>query len=151
MRVIKGLLFVHPSMGLGVVTGVSGSSASVYFESYPGKSYLITLNYIKTVYSYTAVEEQVKSVKDIIRKDLLDGFFNSSTKAKGHEIFNKNDAIYIFDEKENIISANVIGTKVYETKIIYENGVVSMFCDCPVDGPCKHLFALIDYIKHNDV
>ena len=148
MRVSKGLLFVHPSMGLGIVTSLSGSSASVSFEDYPGRSYLIALNYIKTVYSIEAVRERVKSVSDIIRKDLLDDFFTSSTRAKGHDIYNRKDPIYINEVRDDYIGANVVGTNIYELFIRYDSGIISMYCSCPVNGYCKHLFALTDYIKH---
>lgn len=149
MKVVKGLLFVHPSMGLGIVTSVSGSNASVTFEEYPGKSYLITTSFIKTAYSSIAVLDRVKSVRDIIRKDLLDGFFNAATKNKGHAIYESGSAVAITSETDQLITANVVGTYIYDVKISYIDGVVSMFCDCPVNGYCKHLFALTEYVKHN--
>ena len=148
MRIVSGLLFVHPSMGLGIVTSLTGDNASVTFADYPGKSYLISCSYIKSVYSFNAVSNVVKSVRDIIKKDLLDNFFTSSTRAKGHSIYVNQDAISIAEETPNQIKAYVLGTFIYDVNIQYNAGIVRMFCSCPVRDYCKHLFALIDYVKH---
>ena len=148
MRIVRGLIFVHPSMGLGIITSLTSDSASVCFSEYPGRPYLISLNYIKTVYSIAAVEEKVKSVRDIIRADLLDGFFTPATRAKGHAIYANDDPIMIYEENDNAIRANIVGTSIYDTSITYVDGVVHLYCSCPVQGECKHLFALTDYVKH---
>jgi len=48
---------------------------------------------------------------------------------------------------ENVIYAKVQGKRLYSQKIYLETN--EMHCTCPYDGYCKHLAALIIWLKHN--
>ncbi len=64
------------------------------------------------------------------------------------------DAVQKVTKNEEIYKALVYGTEIYEVEVnINENGVVEdMDCDCPYarNDNCKHMAALLYYIKNED-
>lgn len=55
-----------------------------------------------------------------------------------------------YNNSLNIIEADIVGSKVYQTKIVIKNNnIIETNCNCPFDGLCKHLGALMYEVRDN--
>ena len=148
MKFTPGLLYVHPSLGLFIVISHYGNTINAYsFE----KHAIIPLSssYVSQTYDLKIADNSFTNIKDIIDQGGLDAFFDSITADRAKNYINDN-RIYIDCVTDKMIAATITGSYRYKTKIYYEEGIIHLNCDCPVDGSCKHLYALKEYIKRND-
>ena len=133
-------LFVHTHLGLCVML-------SQDFDNI--KAYLVKENRQITLYSPVLFDKFYSSdtapyysdIKELVVSGLFDFIFDNATKIKARPYY-KEDAISNITYSKNKISASILGTRLYETSIEIINNVINMKCSCPVNGLCKHQYAL---------
>lgn len=137
MDIKRYFVYEHPVFGIGIVLSVRGNEIDTYF-SHKGKT-VVSREYISSL-PYKKI-----TVKELCLSGALGVFFDSPTRQRSREYIN--NRIIIKEIDDDHVKANVIGTSVYDTEIKIINNIVSLKCNCPVDGFCKHLYALIETIK----
>lgn len=71
--------------------------------------------------------------------------FDPEVRARGAAYFS-HGAVRLLSGSRSKVSAKVKGTEVYQVDLTWENGDLSLCCDCEYfdsTGPCKHLWATI--------
>ena len=71
--------------------------------------------------------------------------FDAAIKVRG-QTYHAQRKVRISSGSGNRVKATVRGSQFYEVEMKWENGDLSLFCDCPYfesDGPCKHLWATV--------
>lgn len=72
-------------------------------------------------------------------------YFSSQILERGYDYF-KDNRIEIINASNESIDANVDGYRQYNLRISFNNNDIrSMFCNCPFEGNCKHLAAVLYY------
>lgn len=84
-------------------------------------------------------DDNVKALQKIAKNQ----YFNPITRTKG-EFYANRDLISAFSFDGDIIKAKIKGTHFYETSVSLKTGLFD--CSCPVNGDCKHEYALITYL-----
>jgi len=75
----------------------------------------------------------------------LGGYFNSTVRARGHEYYWQGRVRVEYGSADSV-GAHVRGSRIYDVKLDWEQGVLSGWCDCAyfeTDGACKHLWAAL--------
>ena len=75
--------------------------------------------------------------------------FESQILERGYDYYNF-DAVDILKVTNRSIDANVMGSNPYLLRINIKNdNIESMYCDCPYEGNCKHLAAVLYYAEEH--
>lgn len=75
--------------------------------------------------------------------------FQSHIIERGYDYYNFG-FVEIIKVSNNSIDANVMGSTLYKARINLDNdNIKSMYCDCPYEGYCKHLAAVLYYTEEH--
>lgn len=76
-------------------------------------------------------------------------YFGSKILERGLDYYNSN-AVRIYICSTDCIEAQVAGSRIYDVRINFEDSKIqSMHCNCPYEGNCKHLAALLYYVENH--
>ena len=129
-------LLKHKSLGPGVVLrNPHDGTVDCYFSD----------GLKRIVVDHPYVEKWDLSITDFIKNQLYDGIFDAYLKEKAKKYIDS-DHIQLVDIGDDIINARVKGTKTYNVSISLSNSRLSFTCDCPVQGLCKHMYAVCAYV-----
>ena len=129
-------LLKHKSLGPGVVLrNPHDGTVDCYFSD----------GLKKILVDHPYVEKWDLSITDFIKNQLYEGIFDAYLKKKA-EAYIDSERIQLVDIGDDIINARVKGTKTYSVSISLSNSRLSFTCDCPVQGLCKHMYAVCAYI-----
>ena len=103
----------------------------------PPKSHLFSL----------AEEESLAQKVHAFDLAFLHSLFAPSVLARGQNYFH-NDWVTKVQYEASRIKAEIVGSELYETQLFLQEKEVYYTCDCPFGGACKHLAALLIYLKH---
>lgn len=143
MNIKKGEVVYFDNFKFGIVISINSSQASIYFPlenrpfNFPLKN-VNSLNNKKVVDNLT--------IYDVFHLNLLDYFFPIKIRSRARSYANDYN-IDLFIDDENEVRASISGSDLYDTSITFDDNVISLYCTCPYEGDCKHLYALILYIK----
>jgi hypothetical protein len=113
-----------------------------------GKIYFAESKSVKTVilsHPYLSVAEKI-SLNKFVSLGLYEGLFDDDTKRRAKEYID--NRIKNMHLSENECYGAIIGTHEYSFRItIDNNSFITLSCTCPVEGACKHLYAVFVNIK----
>lgn len=134
------LLIKHLSLGYGVLLKRENNDL--------GKIYFADAKSIKNVvlsHPYLSVAEGL-SLNKFVSLGLYEGLFDANTKNNAKDYFDNH--IKNMHLGENECYGEIIGTHEYSFRIsVDKSGSISLSCTCPVEGVCKHLYAVFVNIK----
>ena len=134
------LIIKHLSLGYGVLLKRENNDlGKIYFaDSQSSKSVILS-------HPYLAVADKI-SLNKFVSLGLYEGLFDSDTKERAKEYMD--NRIKNMHLSENECYGSIIGTHEYSFRItIDQNSFVTLSCTCPVEQPCKHLYAVFTNIK----
>ena len=136
-------LIEHKSLGLGIILSHS-SDFSTYRVSF---EYKIGVKEIINDTRFVNIPNN-PTLDRIISSRVFEGLFDSFTKYKavGYE-----DKIKIEEHTNYLVSGEIKGTSIYKFRIEINRNKLSINCSCPVNGLCKHLYAVFSYLRSNKV
>lgn len=77
-------------------------------------------------------------------------YFDSAILTRGKDYY-ISGYVNNVEKQDNVYTASIYGTKVYETSVNIVNGTyVTDFCTCPYGLHCKHAVALLYQLRHTD-
>ena len=134
------LLIKHLSLGYGVlVKRENNDSGKIYFSDSQSIKTVVLSN------PYLSVAENLSLTK-FVSLGLYEGLFDQYTKEKGKEYID--NRIKNMHLSENECYGSIIGTHEYTFRItIDSNSFITLSCSCPVDGVCKHLYAVFVNVR----
>lgn len=88
----------------------------------------------------------MKKIVFNVPKDIA-SYFNSKVWRKAYGIYQNNQIISVYATNKNEIVAQVQGTTLYTVIIKNNEDRLSMDCNCPYWGNCKHAAAVLLYLK----
>ena len=137
---VRYLILKHTSLGYGIlVKRESGDIGQVFFADDKTKRQVLLSHPL------LAVAEDVNLAK-FVTLGLYEGLFDSFTKEKGLEYLN--GQIKDLHLSENECYGTISGTKDYSFRITIDtNHFIVLSCSCPVEGTCKHLYAVFLTVK----
>jgi len=97
---------------------------------------------------FDTTEKDLKdSCKNLSKADIVD-ICGVSNVQKGGPYLNDNlISETTFNETNTLFQAKVFGNREYKVSLRIENKEVHGSCTCPVDGICKHLAAVLSYLR----
>ena len=134
------LIIKHLSLGYGVLLKrENNDSGKIYFaESKSAKTVILS-------HPYLSVAEKI-SLNKFVSLGLYEGLFDDDTKRRAKEYID--NRIKNMHLSENECYGAIIGTHEYSFRItIDNNSFITLSCTCPVEGACKHLYAVFVNIK----
>ncbi|MBO4515931.1 SWIM zinc finger family protein [bacterium] len=76
-------------------------------------------------------------------------YFSDIILERGFNYYNMG-AVEILNATKDYIDANVMGYNLYNLRIKFkDNKIESMYCNCPYEGNCKHLAAVLYYADNH--
>ena len=134
------LLIKHLSLGYGVlVKRENNDSGKIYFSDSQSIKTVILSN------PYLSVAENLTLTK-FVSLGLYEGLFDQNTKSKAKEYID--NRIKNMHLSENECYGSIIGTHEYTFRItIDSNSFITLSCSCPVEGVCKHLYAVFVNVR----
>jgi len=139
-------IYRHATLGIGI-QDLSKPNNSEYLNIYfPSVSRQVTLvrNFSENMIADDA------TIYEILNSGMLKSCFDSWTKRKASALYDTPRIIKESDT-ELITAIQGSGYKEYEVCLDYNQskGLLKLDCSCPVDGLCKHMYAVIDHFKSN--
>ncbi|MBP5407785.1 MAG: SWIM zinc finger family protein [Bacilli bacterium] len=134
------LIIKHLSLGYGVLLKrENNDSGKIYFaDSASSKTVVLS-------HPYLSVAEKI-SLNKFVSLGLYEGLFDEDTKRRAKEYIDSR--IKNMHLSENECYGAIIGTHEYSFRItIDNNSFITLSCTCPVEGACKHLYAVFVNIK----
>lgn len=134
------LLIKHLSLGYGVlIKRENNDSGKIYFsDSQSTKTVILS-------HPYLSVAENL-TLSKFVSLGLFEGLFDQNTKAKAKEYID--NRIKNMHLSENECYGSIIGTHEYTFRItIDSNSFINLSCSCPVEGVCKHLYAVFVNVR----
>ena len=134
------LLIKHLSLGYGVLLKRENNDlGKIYFaDSKSTKSVILSNPYLSVAENLT--------LSKFVSLGLYEGLFDQNTKAKAKEYID--NRIKNMHLSENECYGSIIGTHEYTFRItIDSNSFINLSCSCPVDGVCKHLYAVFVNVR----
>ena len=129
------LVIKHLSLGYGVLLKRENNDL--------GKIYFADSKSTKTVilsHPYLSVADNLSLTK-FVSLGLYEGLFDSATKERAKEYIESR--IKNMHVSENECYGSIIGSHEYTFRItIDSNSFINLSCTCPVEGTCKHLYAI---------
>ena len=137
---VRYLLIKHLSLGFGVLLKRENDGL--------GKIYFSDTKSIKNValsHPSLSVAPSI-SLSKFVELGLYEGLFDEATKKKAEAYFD--NRVKNMHLSENECYGAIIGTHEYSFRItIDSNSFITLSCSCPVEGICKHLYAVFVNIK----
>ena len=137
---VRFLILKHVSLGYGVlIKREPNDIGRVFFaEAKTTKNVILS-------HPMLSVADNI-SLSKFVSLGLYEGIFDANTKNKAMDYLN--GAIKDMHLSENECNGSIVGTKEYSFKIsIDSNSMITLSCTCPVEGACKHLYAVFLTIK----
>ena len=136
---VRYLLIKHLSLGYGVLLKrESNDIGKVYFAESGTRSVVLS-------HPYLSVADNL-SLNKFVSLGLYEGLFDSDTKERSKEYIDNRIKNLHLSEKE--CYGSIIGTHEYSFRILIDsNSFITLSCTCPVEGVCKHLYAVFVNIK----
>ena len=134
------LIIKHLSLGYGVLLKRENNDlGKIYFaDSQSSKSVILS-------HPYLTVADKI-SLNKFVSLGLYEGLFDADTKSRAKEYMD--NRIKNMHLSENECYGSIIGTHEYSFRITIDaNSFVTLSCTCPVEQPCKHLYAVFTNIK----
>ena len=134
------LIIKHLSLGYGVLLKRENNDfGKIYFaESKSAKTVILS-------HPYLSVAEKI-SLNKFVSLGLYEGLFDEDTKSRAKDYID--NRIKNMHLSENECYGAIIGTHEYSFRItIDNNSFITLSCTCPVEGACKHLYAVFVNIK----
>ena len=91
-------------------------------------------------------EETFSEKLNELKETGLESLFEDGIFEQGYDYYINNQIESVQFQTGQVI-ARILGIKLYETSIVQEEGQVSSSCDCPTNGACKHLAALMIHLS----
>ena len=134
------LLIRHLSLGYGVlIKRENNDSGQIYFSDSQSIKTVVLSN------PYLSVAENL-TLSKFVSLGLYEGLFDQNTKAKAKEYID--NRIKNMHLSENECYGSIIGTHEYTFRItIDSNSFITLSCSCPVEGVCKHLYAVLVNVR----
>ena len=134
------LLIKHLSLGYGVlIKRENNDSGQIYFSDSQSIKTVVLSN------PYLSVAENL-TLSKFVSLGLYEGLFDQNTKAKAKEYID--NRIKNMHLSENECYGSIIGTHEYTFRItIDSNSFITLSCSCPVEGVCKHLYAVFVNVR----
>lgn len=137
---VRFLILKHVSLGYGIlIKREPNDIGRVFFaETKATKNVILS-------HPMLSVADNI-SLSKFVSLGLYEGIFDVNTKNKAMDYLN--GAIKDMHLSENECNGSIVGTKEYSFKIsIDSNSMITLSCTCPVEGACKHLYAVFLTIK----
>ena len=137
---VRYLILKHVSLGYGIlIKREPNDIGRVFFaETKATKNVILS-------HPMLSVADNI-SLSKFVSLGLYEGIFDANTKNKAMDYLN--GAIKDMHLSENECNGSIVGTKEYSFKIsIDSNSMITLSCTCPVEGACKHLYAVFLTIK----
>ena len=137
---VRYLIVKHLSLGYGVlIKRENNDLGKVYFsDSKSIKSVALSNPYLSVGTNLTLTK--------FISLGLYEGLFDKETKDKAKEYFDNH--IKNMHLSENECYGSIMGTREYTFRVsIDSNSFINLSCTCPVEGICKHLYAVLVNMK----
>ena len=134
------LLIKHLSLGYGVLLKRENNDlGKIYFaDSKSTKSVILSNPYLSVAENLT--------LSKFVSLGLFEGLFDQNVKQKAKEYID--NRIKNMHLSENECYGSIIGTHEYTFRItIDSNSFINLSCSCPVDGVCKHLYAVFVNVR----
>ena len=134
------LLIKHLSLGYGVlIKRENNDSGQIYFSDSQSIKTVVLSN------PYLSVAENL-TLSKFVSLGLYEGLFDQNTKTKAKEYID--NRIKNMHLSENECYGSIIGTHEYTFRItIDSNSFITLSCSCPVEGVCKHLYAVFVNVR----
>ena len=137
---VRYLLIKHLSLGFGVlIKRENNDLGKIYFgESQSIKTVILSHPSLSVADSLT--------LSKFVALGLYEGLFDDVTKQKAADYID--NRIKNMHLSENECYGSIIGTHEYSFRItIDSNSMITLSCSCPVEGACKHLYAVFVNIR----
>ena len=134
------LIIKHLSLGYGVLLKRENNDlGKIYFaDSQSSKSVILS-------HPYLSVADKL-TLNKFVSLGLYEGLFDAETKEKAKEYFDNH--IRNMHVSENECYGSIMGSHEYTFRIsIDSNSFINLSCTCPIEQPCKHLYAVFTNIK----
>ncbi len=143
MDIKKGEIVYFDNFKFGIVISTFSSYAIIYFPL-EKRPYNFPLKNIDSLNNKEIVDKL--TIYDVFHLSLLDYFFESKIISRAKSYANP-QTIKLLSDNEHEVEASILGTDSYYTSISFYNNVIAFSCTCPYEKDCKHLYALILFIK----
>ena len=137
---VRYLIIKHLSLGYGVlIKRENNDLGKIYFsDAKSSKSVILS-------HPYLSVAEGL-SLNKFVSLGLYEGLFDNAVKESAKEYFDNH--IKNMHLSENECYGSIVGAHEYSFRIsIDSNSFINLSCTCPVEGACKHLYAVFVNIK----
>ena len=136
---VRYLLIKHLSLGFGVLLKRENNDiGKVYFAESGVRSVALS-------HPYLSVADNL-SLNKFVSLGLYEGLFDADTKSRAKEYIDNRIKNLHLSEKE--CYGSIIGTHECSFRILIDsNSFITLSCTCPVEGACKHLYAVFSNIK----
>jgi len=132
--------------GYGIVTDRYNDSSVVFFEKTKRSRDFIDKNELP---DDILINVSNLKLSDIANLGLLNVLFKlERIKRRGYYYFHDKDCYEIINYNDNFIEAEFFGSDEYETSITFDGEIITFSCSCPYGFLCKHLYALVLYLKN---
>ena len=137
---VRYLLIKHLSLGYGVLLKRENNElGKIYFADEKSTKSVSLSN------PYLSVADNL-SLNKFVSLGLYEGLFDQDTKNRANEYIDNRIKNLHLSEKE--CYGSIIGTHEYSFRILIDSSsFITLSCTCPVDGACKHLYAVFANIK----
>ena len=137
---VRYLLIKHLSLGYGVLLKRENNDLGKIFFADDKTTKSVTLSS-----PYLSVADNI-SLNKFVSLGLYEGLFDQDTKNRSKEYIDNRIKNLHLSEKE--CYGSIIGTHEYSFRILIDsNSFITLSCSCPVEGVCKHLYAVFVNIK----
>ena len=131
---VRYLILKHVSLGYGMLLKREPNDIGRVFFADDRTTKNIVLSH-----PLLSVAENI-SLSKFVSLGLFEGLFDANTKQKASDYLD--GAIKNMHLSENECYGTIMGQKEYSFRIsIDTNSFVTLSCSCPVNEPCKHLYA----------
>ena len=137
---VRYLILKHVSLGYGMLLKREPNDIGRVFFADDRTTKNIVLSH-----PLLSVADNI-SLSKFVSLGLFEGLFDATTKQKANDYLD--GAIKNMHLSENECYGTIMGQKEYSFRIsIDTNSFVTLSCSCPVNEPCKHLYAAFLTIK----
>lgn len=137
---VRYLILKHVSLGYGVLIKREPNDIGRVFFADAKSTKNVVLSH-----PLLSVADNI-SLSKFVTLGLYEGLFDVNTKNKAMDYLD--GAIKDLHLSENECNGSIVGTKEYSFRIsIDSNSMITLSCTCPVEGVCKHLYAVFLTIK----